>query len=1054
MMMCGVINYLDAYFKSHQAACVEGRRLVYFFCEADNPNTSTAETVLRGLIWSLLDQDSSLMSHVKPHHYSAGEGSFTDKNAWFVLSDLLTNLLEDPRLNGTVIIIDALDECIGNRHKLIDFIIKSCNQTCVKWAVSSRNWPLIEHQLDKVEQKVDIQLELNEDTISKVVDAYIQHRVNRLAESHPSINKEIWREVEVRLKSRADGTFLWVSLVCHELGRYGTRGGNVLTLLDSYPSGLDLLYGRMLKEAPGSDHDEKICKEILATAAILYRPVNSDEMKAVIELDEHLSPEEWAGILRSCGSFLTIREGIIRFIHQSAREYILDRKKGFDCVFPKGDESLHHQHELIFSRSLGTLSQTLELARRTKHEGSAAGQAVQPNDIIPGSISYFCLFWVDHLQESGQWSNDTNKDSVCSFLVEHLLHWLEVLGHLGEITKGALAIKCLQSISLSLDSYMAKFLVDAERLLSSFGSIIDIDPKQTYGTALAFCPTGNSVREKFWCDRLPFIKDIRGIPERELLLQVLEGHCEYVSAVAFSPNSKTFASCSKNTITLWDTATGVLQKSLDAHEMSVTAIVFSPDGKVLASGSIDGTIRLWDVKLGILKQEVKNFGAIKALGFLHEGKQLVLASDETNTLRHSINLVDTQTRNCKLVREGSGNRLRNAAFSPNGRWAALIFDDDTSTNSSIWLLNIKSPHDYKEILSDYKGSIDNLAFSSDGNTFAATSYEQCPGITWIWLWSTEKRNLIRMFKGKNPIDAIAFSPVGNTLASGSTNHSVELWDTETGKMNGFLPGNGDLVSAVAFSTHGDIVAAGSGDRKVRFWDAPSAPIELQQHRVNSVAFSPDGGTVASASIDTAIRIWDVTNGDCEKTCKGHTGGVMSAIFSPDGNLIASASSDKTIRIWDRVTGTCRRQLAEHTDIVHAVAFSPDGKAIASASKDHTVKFWTTKKDWKAAFLSPLNRSKKSSKTFKGHSKSVNAVSFSSDGRVIASASDDSSVRLWSVEKGWICTLTAKRALFSGVFIDLTLETFGPFRVREMTRIGLYETRERYLNLQKYIEQHV
>ena len=105
-----------------------------------------------------------------------------DVNAWVALSEIFANILQDPNLKSTFLIIDALDECASDLPKLLNLIVeKSSESPHVKWVVSSRNWPNIEEQLETAGQKVRLCLELNEKSISAAVSIYIRQKVDRLA---------------------------------------------------------------------------------------------------------------------------------------------------------------------------------------------------------------------------------------------------------------------------------------------------------------------------------------------------------------------------------------------------------------------------------------------------------------------------------------------------------------------------------------------------------------------------------------------------------------------------------------------------------------------------------------------------------------------------------------------------------------------------------------------------------------------------------------------------------------------------------------------------------
>ena len=242
---------------------------------------------------------------------------------------------------------------------------------------------------------------------------------------------------------------------------------------------------------------------------------------------------------------------------------------------------------------------------------------------------------------------------------------------------------------------------------------------------------------------------------------------------------------------------------------------------------------------------------------------------------------------------------------------------------------------------------------------------------------------------------VAFSPDGHRLASASANHTILLWDGDTGQPIGNpLAGHTEEVNGVAFSPDGHRLASAGDDNTIRVWDGDTgrpidAPLTGHTNSVFGVAFSPDGHRLASGSADHTVRLWDADTGQPIGTpLTGHTNAVRGVAFSPDGHRLASASDDATVRLWDADTGQpIGAPLTGHTNSVHGVAFSPDGHRVASASDDATVRLWDA--DTGQPIGAPLT----------GHHNSVLGVAFSPDGHRLASGSGDATVRVWDADTG-------------------------------------------------------
>ena len=240
------------------------------------------------------------------------------------------------------------------------------------------------------------------------------------------------------------------------------------------------------------------------------------------------------------------------------------------------------------------------------------------------------------------------------------------------------------------------------------------------------------------------------------------------------------------------------------------------------------------------------------------------------------------------------------------------------------------------------------------------------------------------------IHNVAFSPDGQTLATGDGHGIVRLWETRTGRLKHSIPAHTNWAFSIAWSRDGKFFATGGGDNLVHWFEAekPGKPLKtLAGHSgdVHAVAITPDGRSAFSAGDDRKIIAWDARRGAVKREWTAHSLQIPTLALSPDGKTLASGSRDDSIRLWNASLGTQRDTLIGHHDDVMSVHFSPDGKTLASASYDQTVRLWDV-------------ASGKAVRILQGHTNRVFSVAFSPDGKRLAS-DGDSTVRVWEVSNG-------------------------------------------------------
>jgi eukaryotic-like serine/threonine-protein kinase len=366
---------------------------------------------------------------------------------------------------------------------------------------------------------------------------------------------------------------------------------------------------------------------------------------------------------------------------------------------------------------------------------------------------------------------------------------------------------------------------------------------------------------------------------------------------------------------------------------------------------------------------------------------------------------ESQRDNARVTAYASGMQLAQRAWEENNVVRTRELLEEVPKEAAgrklrgfEWYYLSRLCHSEALTLEGHAGPVYSVAFSPDSKRLASASDDQA-----VKIWDSATGKELCSLKGHaGPVYSVAFSPDGKRLASASADQTVKIWNSATGKELCSLKGHAGSVYSVAFSPDGQRLASASADQTVKIWDSSTGKelSSLKGHAslVTSVAFSPDGRRLASGSDDRTAKIWDSATSK-ELFSLKRDARVLSVAFSPDGKRLASASDDKTVTISDSETGKKLLLLKGDAEQVargaispdgqrftSAVTFSPDGRRLASGNYDQVVKIWDTTTG-KELFV------------LKGHADWVMSVAFSPDGQHLASASFDGKVKIWDCTTG-------------------------------------------------------
>ncbi|MEO6588828.1 MAG: caspase family protein [Pyrinomonadaceae bacterium] len=248
----------------------------------------------------------------------------------------------------------------------------------------------------------------------------------------------------------------------------------------------------------------------------------------------------------------------------------------------------------------------------------------------------------------------------------------------------------------------------------------------------------------------------------------------------------------------------------------------------------------------------------------------------------------------------------------------------------------------------------------------------------------QKPELVLQTGHSRSVLSVVFSPDNKSVASGSFDNTIKIWEFGTGRELRALDGHTGAVKTLDYSTDGQLLASGGNDKTIRIWDVTSGAeiksFTVEDGSIEKVAISSDGSKISAGVSDGKIYVWEVSSGRELFKFTENTAAVTALEFNRDGTLLASGSADNIIKIRELNKGKKVEELKGHTDKIMVLQFSSNGDTLASGSADKTVRLWKTSNGRKLY-------------EFEGHKGKVLAINFTADGKIM-SADSAQNIKIW------------------------------------------------------------
>lgn len=407
---------------------------------------------------------------------------------------------------------------------------------------------------------------------------------------------------------------------------------------------------------------------------------------------------------------------------------------------------------------------------------------------------------------------------------------------------------------------------------------------------------------------------------------------------------------------------------LSDHKGNVLTVDISPNGQLIATGSNDKTVKIWNRK-GKLIRTLYHPDTLHRLVFSADSRLIV-----TGALDGTLHLWTTEGEHLKVIKAHEAP-IWGVAISNDGQTLATASGDRT----------VKLWNQQGKLLKTLPGgtrAVWSVAFSGDGQTLATARTDSN-----IDLWTREGKLIKTLTDHQNAVWDIAFCPQTNIWVSGSADRTVKLWDLQ-GKLLRTLPADNTDVIGVDCSNDGQTIASGGADNTVKLWRTDGTLLRVlygHQSLVRDIALTENAQEVVSASDEGMARIWKIDNG-LAQPLEAHEGVIWTVDISPDSQYIVSSSIQTEVKLW-RADGTLLKTRRMMDASSAKVLFADDGKSLLVGGRDNNFRRWELERQDNIETGKP-------EQIFQGHRAIVFALAIKRDGTMIASGSDDNTIKLW------------------------------------------------------------